>query len=325
MSTPLRGVRALIHTPQEAASRFLEYQQTDRSHGIHWGIPALDARTVPFMPGDLVVVTGRPGHGKTSLGVFTARYNAVHFASVPERKRIVLYATAEQSVEEIEMGSFASAELPVSALALGKSSKPQLVKRAAERERLPLWILGESVGRAHIAPPLYYENIQEAVELIGRDFGLQVGLLVADYAQIFPHQTNHFSKALEVQATCQNFKRLGRRRGFPVLLLAQAGRQVDENDDYTPGLADGQHASGLEQDSDKHYGVGRPALTVKPGATLTVAGVPVDLFDKSLMLVKCNKQRFGPAGWTAVCHFQPDILQISDDEVYKERKRARGS
>ena len=66
--------RQLVHSPAELAAEHVAWaKHLKDAPGIPFGIPAVDAKVIPFHPGDMVVFVARPGHGKTSFLAYLAR------------------------------------------------------------------------------------------------------------------------------------------------------------------------------------------------------------------------------------------------------------
>src|SRR5512147_2513298 len=67
--------RWLVHTPADLAVQFVEYtKQRKHYNGVTWGVPSMDKVIIPMHPGDVTGVIARPGHGKSTLCAYLARY-----------------------------------------------------------------------------------------------------------------------------------------------------------------------------------------------------------------------------------------------------------
>ena len=107
-------------------------------------------------------------------------------------------------------------------------------------------------------------------------------------------------------------KELAKRFGCPILVGAQAKRDVDERKNKIPSAGDCQWASAIEQVADKLFGLWRPILTEEEGAIVgKLNGSPV-LATPTLLVAKLLKQRFGPAGQVFNLYFAPEYLKLDE-------------
>jgi replicative DNA helicase len=93
-----------VHSPADLGVMHVEdYKRILKYPGVQWGIPLVDKYVIPMRPGDLVVICGRPGSGKTSLLARQAKLVAQDIARRgADESECVMYVSWEQHAEEIE-------------------------------------------------------------------------------------------------------------------------------------------------------------------------------------------------------------------------------
>ena len=286
-----------------------------------WGVKAIDERVVPFHPGDLVSVIGRPGSAKTSLLIYLARREAQRIHLAGEAGSCVVFVTWEQSVPELEAMLQADAEVHLDDIAWGRADLDKLITKAQHRAKLPVWIIGmgmgsAGLGRGEMTPSVVFRAIEmlEEGELHGADMKLKPTLMCFDYVQLIPPDTWARQKWERVYEAVNACKRLAVRVGCPVVIAAQAGREVDNFDDKMPRLDSGQMTSAIEQASDKVFGVARP-ITFKEKAEV-VTGQDGHIYDvtDNLLVLRLLKQRMASPTGRFYLYFNPATFTLAQAE-----------
>jgi replicative DNA helicase len=308
--------KELVHTPADLAHEYVQWAGSLRgARQVPFGIPVVDAKVVPFHPGDMVVFCGRPGHAKTSILSYLARSEAKRIVQRKERDRVVVYVTFEQVAEEIESVFQASAQYTVSDLVWGKVSMEDVEKASLSRASLPIFIIGNSLARTSAGSPrMYPEIVFQAIESLEADYHVKPSLILIDYIQLIPipHQADRHKQVIEA---AYRVKEIAQRVGCPAAVAVQARREVDSRDIKIPGLWDAQWSSAIEQTADKFFSLWRPWLTESHtdayGQTATVTiddnQYPVS---KSLLIMSMLKQRFEDGRYTWGLHFDPRYLKL---------------
>lgn len=307
----------LFFTPAELGKLYVEYGDALKTDpGITWGVKSLDAYVIPIRKGQLAFVVARPGHGKTTVAAYLAKRTALDIlARGKVESQCVIYISLDQPVEEIYAILQADKEATVTDYAWGRVAHEAMVKKAVESVRVPLWAIGRSVTQRR-APRLTFPNIYQAVERMEEKYKIRPVLVVLDYIQIVPIE-NKQNRTAEVSEAVIRAREVAAQLACPMLLLAQASRGVDNYENKIPGLADCQHASAIEQDADKVFGVWRPKLT-ETGDVLEVRvnGKDTDIpITDNLFVMRLNKQRMDRAGMTFYMYLDPALARLSDMEL----------
>ena len=308
-----------VHSPADLGKMHLDhYQFIQDNPGIQWGVPCLDEMVIPQRPGDLTIICGRPGSGKSSLlarqAKITAREIAARGAQYDE---CVIYVSWEQHAEEIEAYFAADDHYSVSDYAWGRVSIEEVQRKAIRRAGLPLWVIGHS--SAHVVrqtQPLTLSLVFKAIESMAHTYkkAPRPVLLCFDYAQLIPDERRHQNRYEEVKAAIRSTKHLALRMGCPVMVAAQASRDVDHHSPPIPGMNDAQESSGIEQVCDKFFGIWRPWRTHEHHTSVAITkevSIPVEI---DTFVLKMNKQRMDDGDKTFVLSFNPAELRLAEME-----------
>lgn len=244
--------------------------------------PTWDRAATPPRGGELIVIAGRPGSGKT-----TAAGNIAHDTAA-SGKTVAIFS--------LEMG----AEELVDRFALRRAGRSGTGGDRHANAEVAVQI--EKIGRQknlHIyeaEDALNIAQIEATCRLLAASpSGL--GCVVVDYLQLVgpPSDTKREPREQQVAAMSRRFKLLARAIKCPVFLLAQLNRE-SEKDDRRPRLSDLRESGSIEQDADRVWFLYRP----KPTATAPLAAEDASEIEVALYQCKC---RNGPAGIEAVLRF----------------------
>lgn len=195
------------------------------------------AQLVPSLrPGQLIVLAGRPGSGKSAA----AAQIALHAA---QRGHGVAFFSLEMSVQEIlQRLGCGLAGVDAHKIRCGRLTRAEvaaLSSAANALSELPLY-LDDQAGCTVAA-------ISAAVRALRAR--KRVGLVAIDYLQLMNAPGRRENRNVEVSAISSGLKRLARELQVPVLALAQLNREP-ERQARKPILADLRDSGSIEQDAD---------------------------------------------------------------------------
>ena len=207
--------------------------------GLPSGFADLDAMTRGFHPGNLVVIAGRPGMGKTSLAL-----NIAENATIRENRAVGLFSL-EMSQEELALRILSSeVDISFGPLRSGHLSQKQwtkVVQAVKTISQAPLFIDDS-------ANPSMLEIASKARRLRAES-GLD--LIVVDYLQLMQGTARYENRNLEIAAITRGLKQLAKELSIPVIALSQLSRQPERRSgDHRPQLADLRESGSIEQDAD---------------------------------------------------------------------------
>lgn len=179
------------------------------------------------------LLAGRPGMGKTTLGLNIVR-------KVAKRGLPVLFVSLEMSKEQITQKLLAL-ETGLSTQELVGKMDAQAVDRVTEAATqihgLPL-----TLNRKPGATVSDIANMARAVK------GL--AMICVDYVGLIEPDNKQVKRYEGVSQVSRDLKRLALRLNIPILGLAQLNREVTGRTDKRPVISDLRDSGGLEQDAD---------------------------------------------------------------------------
>jgi replicative DNA helicase len=260
--------------------------------GMSTGLPSLDRLTLGLCPGQLVIVAGRPGMGKSVMAQQLALAAAV--AGHP-----VLWHSAEMSKVEVGQRLLSSAsQVPLEALRTGHlapNQYRQIHEAGAILEQLPIHL-----DEACSPSP---QHIQAQAVLARRRQGL--GLVVVDYLGLMAlRQDRGVLRDQAIGEATRALKRLAGEMQVPVVLLCQLnrGNEAGGGTPRAPRLSDLRESGNIEQDADMVLFVHRPGI-YDPGNP--------ELAGKASIIVAKNRN-----GSTGECELAFDGRCVSLREPY---------
>jgi 5S rRNA maturation endonuclease (ribonuclease M5) len=222
------GVR--IITFGEAMKRYVDDLKKGGPNVISTGVSDLDdALGGGIAGGEMVVITGRPSHGKTMLAL-----QIIH--EVSERRRKCLLVS-----EETPAGTVAERSLMYSA----DIHRDEWELRTKELEEF-VRLYRESHADNLIAEGCRDVDVAvDAIKKCVRDSG--VGLVAVDYLQLLNGKGNgRYEKITQVS---QSLRECANDLGVPLLVLCQLNRDVEDRDKFMPRNSDIKDSGQIEQDA----------------------------------------------------------------------------
>ena len=222
--------------------------------GFTTGLESLNAKIGGLHKSDLIIVAGRPGMGKSSLGTNIAFAAAQRFVRdvedgiEPEKSAgapVALFSL-EMSADQLATRILAE-ESGISSenLRMGKISQQefrQLARAAAELQSLPLYI--------DDTPGLTIAALRTRARRLKRQKG--IGLIVIDYLQLLQGsgKNSNDNRVQEISEISRGMKQLAKELNVPVIGLSQLSRAVEQREDKRPQLSDLRESGSIEQDAD---------------------------------------------------------------------------
>lgn len=210
-----------------------------------FGLRDLDEKFHGFKAGQLTLIAGRPGDGKSLLGLCIAR------ATSMSMKNPVLLASLEMTGDQI-MDRLVCAEARVD---LTRVEEYLL----DENDWARIATVTDRIANANMRIDDRFEMSLDYLRNLVRTAqrGPGCGLLIVDYLQLVkaPHAQ---SREQAVAAVSRGLKGLGKEFGIPVVALCQINRESEKRADKTPLMSDLRESGSLEQDADNVILLHRP-------------------------------------------------------------------
>jgi len=240
---------ATASTAQQLVDTLVEQlEEGEIDRGIKSGYPVLDMLLGGYRSGNLVVVAGRPGMGKTSLAL-----NQAHIQLTRYGKRVGFFSMEMSGEEIITKVLAAETQIPVSKVrvgAFGESEWHKVAKARRDISQFPLFV-DETGG-------LSVQQLQaKARELVTVH---NVDIIYVDYLQLMGSGSRASNRTEEVSQISRGLKSLAKESGIPIVALSQLSRAVEQRPDKRPVLADLRESGSIEQDADSVMFVYRPGV-----------------------------------------------------------------
>jgi replicative DNA helicase len=219
-----------------------------RASGVPTGFTDLDDLTNGLHPGQMVIVAGRPGSGKSTIGL-----DFLRSCSIKHQMASVMFSL-EMSKSEIVMRLLsAEAKIKLSDMRAGRMGDDdwhRLARRMSEISEAPMYI--------DDSPNLTLMEIRAKARRLRQKADLK--LIVVDYLQLMTSGKRFESRQQEVSEFSRNLKLLAKELEVPVVALSQLNRGPEQRTDKKPMLSDLRESGSLEQDADVVVLVHRPDL-----------------------------------------------------------------
>lgn len=207
---------------------------------IETGLVDFDRQVGGLMPGDVMVVGGRPGAGKSGM-VRTV------VANIARGGKPCALFSQEMTDMQVAMGIVQQHGPAVDPAGMRRGDIPRdvmtrLVQYSTEIRSLPLWI-DDSSG-------LTIESFRSRLRALKREQP-ELTLVGIDYLQLMsPPQTREMSGTQGVEYLSKNIKITAKEEGVAIVLLSQLNRAVESRDGKRPTMADLRSSGSIEQDAD---------------------------------------------------------------------------
>lgn len=207
--------------------------------GLETGFADLDGMLNGIGDSDLVVVGGRPSHGKTAFALNVCE----HLSAV--MKRPTAFFSLEMTNIQLTKRLLAS-QSGVHGIRLKDG-------RLTEQD----WVrLTEASARTKTAPFFFSDaNRLTAAEVsaqarkLKRDTEGGLALIVIDYLGLMNHGSDE-NRAASIERTTNAMKALAKELATPVMLLSQVNRGCESRPNKRPIMSDLRESGGVEQDAD---------------------------------------------------------------------------
>lgn len=215
--------------------------------GLSTGLIDLDALLGGLGPGQLIIVAGRPGMGKSILLTDFARQ-----ASFRDGRPAAMFSL---EMSRTELGRrIMSAETGISheTFKTGELTQDEwttVMNFRAETDTSKLRVV-EAAG-------MTIESIRAKARRMQQRHGLD--LVVVDYLQLMIGSTKNENRQAEVAGISRGLKLLAKELNVPVVAAAQLNRNTESRGDKRPTMSDLRESGAIENDADVIILLHRPA------------------------------------------------------------------
>jgi len=206
--------------------------------GVPTGFTDLDELTNGLQSGQMIIVAGRPGSGKSTLGLDFCRAASIH------NNLTSAIFSLEMGRTEITMRLLsAESKVPLNHIRNGPMSEDdwqKLARKMGEVSSAPMFI--------DDSPNMTMMEIRAKARRLKQRHDLR--LIVIDYLQLMSSGKKVESRQVEVSEFSRQIKLLAKELEIPIVALAQLNRGSEQRSDKKPMVSDLRESGSLEQDAD---------------------------------------------------------------------------
>ena len=219
-----------------------EIEAVGSQSGVMTGVPTgftdLDRLLNGLHAGQLIIVAGRPGLGKSTAAMDFARATSVraNFSSA-------IFSLEMSKVEIVMRLLSAEARVPLHVLRSGQLSDDdwtKLARRMGEISEAPLFV--------DDTPNMNLMEIRAKARRLKQRHDLK--LIIVDYLQLMTSPKRVESRQQEVAELSRGLKLLAKEVECPVVAVSQLNRGPEQRTDKRPQLSDLRESGSIEQDAD---------------------------------------------------------------------------
>ena len=203
------------------------------------GFHELDQLTTGFQNGDLIIIAGRPGMGKTSFAL-----NMMRNAAIDSKKKIGFFSL-EMASEQLAMRLLCS-EARVDSNLVRRGDLP---KSKYKNLSLAVGPLSDSDIYLDDTPALSILELRAKARRLKND--VDIDMIIVDYLQLMQGPKGVESRQQEIATISRSMKALAKELDVPIVALSQLSRAVEQRSgSHRPQLSDLRESGAIEQDAD---------------------------------------------------------------------------
>ncbi len=281
------GIQSIVHSSIKIIQ---DFRNRNGKIGLTTGFSEFDRLTGGLSGGQLIVLAGRPGSGKTAFCLNMASRIAI------ESKRPVLIFSLEMQKEELGVRLLtAEAKVDNSRIKqslLSQADMNQLIY-AADR-------LYETQIVIDDKPNITVNEIRAKSRRVMSERG-DLALIIIDYMQLVdgPEDIPRYDRYNIISDVSRSLKYLAKELNVPVIALSQLSRKIEDRSDRRPLLSDLRESGAIEQDADIVAFIHRNYIYTK------------DESEKNVAELLIRKHRNGPQGEIPL-HFRGECMRFDD-------------
>lgn len=300
-----KGMNEMLKESLEDLER--RFESDEEFDGLSTGFPDIDSRWNGMKAENLILIAGRPSHGKTTLALNIAEHCV-------RNDKTVLFFNLEMSHKELTDKLISSAGslsfTRISNANMREDDWPRLSAAASVLKDKPMFVDSRS--------SLSVAQMRGKAYQIKAKYGLD--LIIVDYIQLMTSQGD--SREREIGNISRGLKNLAKEMGCPVIAISQLNRKCEERPNKRPIPSDLRDSGSLEQDAnticfvyrDEVYNEDTPLKGVAEAITRKIRGGKPG--------TDCLEWKGDHQAFRHLDH-KPDIDGIIEEAEAKPKRRGR--
>jgi len=216
------------------------YDKKESITGVPSGFKDIDELTTGFQKGDLIIIGGRPGMGKTAFSL-----NISQHVGIAMKEPVAIFSL-EMAKEQLVMRMLCSeAKVDSNKVRKGFINKRDdwnKLTNAAGKLAESLIFIDDSSGLSVL-------EMRAKARRLKQQHGLS--LVIVDYLQLMRGRGKFERREQEIAEISRSLKALAKELQVPVIALSQLNRGVEtRGGNKNPTLADLRESGAIEQDAD---------------------------------------------------------------------------
>lgn len=264
--------------------------------GVPTGFVMLDKMLGGFQKSDLIIVAGRPGMGKSSLGLSIAQNAAKRYDT-----RVAVFSLEMSNEQMVQRLLSVESAIDSHRLRLGQIYEEEwpILMEAANTLAATNIFIDDTPGASVM-------DIRTKARRLYAEHGID--LIVIDYMQLMSGGRNAGrgeNRQQEISYISRSLKELARELNVPVIALSQLSRAVESRADKKPMLSDLRESGSIEQDADVVIFIYREDYYIEDTDRQNISDLII------------AKHRHGSTG-TVSLYFRKELTQFRDLEIRRE-------
>ncbi len=214
------------------------YLTDGKMNGLDTGFVELNNRTGGFHGGELILIAGRPGMGKSSFAV-----NIAEHAAIKNGKPVAIFNLEMPKTQIVNRILCSQALVETGKLRTGELDPDDWVSVCNELSKIhtsPIYIDDSST--------ITVSEIRAKCKRLKQTKGLS--MIVIDYLQLMQSNRRSENRQQEISEISRSLKVLAKELDIPVVALSQLSRASESRSDKRPMLSDLRESGAIEQDAD---------------------------------------------------------------------------
>lgn len=199
---------------------------------VPYGYSKLDQLAGGMTKGEITVIAGRPGHGKTTFGVNLIR-------NMLKKGMKVLMVNREMTNKEMfkKFLVLESGNISYKDIRLGNMTQEDFVELDSTKERIIKKWNDKLIMHDDI------KDLGEACNIIRK---VKPDIVIDDYIQLVK-VAGQKDRRFEIEEIMQEYKWIAKMQKIPIILLSQLNREIEKRDDPIPKTSDLAESGSIEQ------------------------------------------------------------------------------